>query len=135
MKRIILSFVAIFATIFAFAQTSITVNVKNVDGESVSNIEVSVSSKSFNKSTPSNQSGVATFSGLKTGTYTIKVKQSINYNANLSTLTLGDGETQKSVDIILIRKSGYELQEVSVIDNKNKSVTINKTDAAVAQYI
>ncbi len=135
MKRIILSFVAVFATIFAFAQTSLTVNVKNADGESVSNIEVNISSKGFNKSTPSNQMGVASFSGLKSGSYTVKVKQSINYNANSSSFTLSDAETQKSVDIILTRKSGYELQEVAITENKNKSVTINKTDGAVIQYI
>lgn len=135
MKRIILSFVAIFATIFAHAQTNLSVNIKNAEGDNITNIEVNLTSKGFNKSIPTNSLGNATFSSLTIGTYILKVKSSINYNSNASTIFITSNENTKDINLVLIRKSGYELQEVAVTDNKNKSVTINKTDAAVTQYI
>ncbi|OAQ38302.1 hypothetical protein A5893_16060 [Pedobacter psychrophilus] len=135
MKRIILSFVAIFATIFAYAQTTLSVNLKNADGENLTNIEVNLTTKGFNKSTPTNSLGIANFSDLTTGTYVLKVRPSINYNANSVTVSINSNEKTKAINLVLTRKNGYELQEVAVVDNKNKSVTINKTDASVIQYV
>ena len=135
MKRIILSFVAIFATIFAYAQTNLNIIIKNNEGESLSNIEVNLVSKGFNKSMPTNSLGVATFSNLTTGSYALKVKTSINYNAISSSVTINNNETTKNINLVLTRKNSYQLQEVAITDNKNKSVTINKTDAAVIQYM
>ncbi|MBK0383843.1 TonB-dependent receptor [Pedobacter sp. SD-b] len=135
MKRIILSFVAVFATIFAYAQTTLTVNVKNAEGEGLANIEVTITSKNLNKSAPTNASGAALFQNLPSGNYVAKVKSSINYNANNINFYIPTGKPEKSVDLVLTSKDSYQLQEVAITENKNKSVTINKTDAAVAQYI
>jgi hypothetical protein len=141
MKRIILSFAVLFAVLFAaiatYAQTTLNVNVKNSYGKSVSNIEVDLTNalKSINKKTPTNASGVAMFGDLPAASYTIKVKQSINYNAATATITILSEQNTASVDIILTAKDDYQLQEVAITERKNKSVSINKTDAAVAQYI
>ena len=135
MKRIVLFFVATFATIFSYAQTALNISVKNNEGEGIANIEVSISSKGINNIMLTNQLGVASFNNLLPGAYSLKIKSSINYNSNTATFNVAPSESSKSVDITLSRKSSYVLQEVAVTENKNKSVTINKTDAAVIQYI
>ena len=135
MKRIILSFTAIFLTIFAHAQSNLNVTINNNEGENLSNIEVNLTTKGFNKSTLTNALGLATFSNLTAGVYILKVKPSINYNANSTTITLTNNQNTKDIKLVLIAKNSYELQEVAITDNKNKSVIINKIDAAVVQYV
>ncbi|MEO5912031.1 MAG: TonB-dependent receptor [Pelobium sp.] len=137
MKRIILSIVALFLAIFTYAQSALNVNVKNIDGEGVPSIEVILLNTDNNttKKALTDVLGFVKFSNLTSGKYDVKVRSSINYNAGNASIIISDNDSEKAVAINLIKKSSYELQEVSVVENKNKSVTINKTDAAVVQYI
>lgn len=137
MKRIILSFFAIFLAFATYAQTTLNIHVKNSNGEGIPSIEVTLINATNNKSQKalSDTSGLVNFSNLQVGNYEIKIRSSINYNAISKLVSISNNDSEKSITLNLTEKSSYQLSEVAVTDNLNKSVRLNKTDAAVAQYI
>ena len=137
MKRILLSILVMVFTVYSYAQTALNVTVNNTDNEPIQGLEIAIynlTTKAI-KRTPTNNNGVANFSGLTSGKYEIRIRASINYNALTSPVTLESSVSSKSVVLSLSRKIGYELAEVAVTESNNKSVKINRTDAAVASYI
>jgi hypothetical protein len=137
MKRILLFSIAMVMAVFTYAQTTLNVNVKNVDNGNISSIEVILvsSSQNNNLKSLSNAQGIAQFFNLKPGNYEVKIKSSINYNTNNLLFKIKEDEQAKNIALILTSKNAYTLQEVGITENTKKEVKINKTDAAVAQYI
>lgn len=137
MKRFLLSILVLLLGISSYAQTALNITVNNTENEPIQGLEVSVYNATTKqiKKTPTNNKGVAIFSGLKAGKYEVRIRASINYNATTSTTTLESSDIAKSFTLIVSKKIGYELAEVAVKESNNKSVQLNKTDAAVASYI
>lgn len=137
MKRIILFSIALLASITTYAQKSLTISIINQNSESVAGIEVNLTNVTdkTNKVTVSDAFGKALFNNLTGGKYEIKVNSSLNYNANNATVIINKSNLDQKLTVTLTQKGSYELNEVGITENKNIAVKINKTDAAVAQYI
>ncbi|WP_411272701.1 TonB-dependent receptor plug domain-containing protein [Daejeonella sp.] len=137
MKRILLSILVMVLSAYSYAQTALDITLNNTDNQAIPGLEVAVynnSSKAIQRIS-TNNAGVASFAGLSAGTYEIRIRASINYNALTSTVILDNTGDSKSVVLRLSRKAGYQLDEVAITENSSQSVKINRTDAAVASYI
>ncbi len=137
MKRTILFTIALLATITTYAQKSLNVTIQNQETENVAGVEVKLTNLTdqTNKTSVTDASGKATFTNLVGGRYEVKVNTSLNYNTNSATLIINRSNSDQTFTLVLTPKDSYQLTEVGITENSNKAVKINKTDAAVAQYI